>query len=86
MRVHVNNGKVDLTVRHINGDNGIVRFYGFLGDNIVEAGLLLGVVICVLGLWFSVRKKERFITKKRKLKKEIKESLIFILRVLIISR
>jgi hypothetical protein len=57
MRVHVNNGKVDLTVRRINGENAAVRFYGFLGDNIVEVGLLLGVVICVLSLWFSVRRR-----------------------------
>lgn len=57
MRVHVNNGKEDLTVRRINGENAVVRFYGFLGDNIVEVGLLLGVVICVLSLWFSVRRR-----------------------------
>jgi 3',5'-cyclic AMP phosphodiesterase CpdA len=58
MRVHVNNGKVDLTVRRINGEDAVVRFFGFLGDNFVEVGLLLGVVICVLGLWFStIRKK-----------------------------
>jgi hypothetical protein len=57
IKVHVNNGKVDLTVRRINAENIMVRFYDLMEDNAMEIGLLLCAGISLLTLWLSVRKK-----------------------------
>jgi hypothetical protein len=57
MRVHVSNGKVDLTVRRINAENAIVRIYDLMEDNPIEGGLLFCAGICMLTLWLSVPKR-----------------------------
>jgi hypothetical protein len=63
IKVHVNNGNVDLTVRRINAKSIIVRFYDLMEDNVVEVGLLLCAGISVLALWFSGRKRRIFYNK-----------------------
>ncbi len=57
VKVHVNSGKVDLTVRRIDQENGLVRLYDLLEDNAIEAGLALCAGICMLTPWLSVRKR-----------------------------
>ena len=57
VKVHINNKKVDLTVRRINGENIMVRFYDLMEDHAIEGGLLLCAGICMLTSWFSMRRK-----------------------------
>lgn len=57
MKVHVSNGRVDLTVKHINVENTILRLYSLTRYYPVEAGLLLCFLVSMGALWFSVRKK-----------------------------
>lgn len=66
MKVHVNNGKVELTIRRINEENAVVRFYDLMKKNAIEGGLLLCAGISVLTLWFSVRKGRIFNNKNGK--------------------
>ncbi len=56
IKVHVSNGKIDLTVRRINAANVVARFYYLLKYYPVEGGLLLCFVISALTLWL---KRER---------------------------
>jgi serine/threonine-protein phosphatase CPPED1 len=57
MKVHVSNGRVDLTVKRINAENAILRLYSLTKYYPFEGGLLLCFVITVLALWFSVRRR-----------------------------
>ena len=60
VKIHVNNGKVELTVRRINKENAMVLFYDLMKNNAIERGLLLCAGISVLTLWLSVRKGRIF--------------------------
>jgi hypothetical protein len=57
VKVRVNNGKVDLTIRRITAENVMVSFYDLFEDHVIEGGLLLCAGICMLTSWLSVRRK-----------------------------
>ena len=55
MKVHVNNGKVDMVVRRIDAENLILRLFDQMRDDVVGWGLLLGAGILLLMLGLSMR-------------------------------
>ena len=57
VRVHVNNGKVDLTVRRINAGNAMVRLYSLIKYYPVEGGVFFCFVMSVLTLWYSIKRR-----------------------------
>lgn len=57
VKVRVNNGKVDLTIRRITAENVMVSFYDLFEDHVIEGGLLLCAGTCMLTSWLSVRRK-----------------------------
>lgn len=56
IKVHVSDGKGNLTVRRINAESAIVRIYDLMEDNPIEGGLLFCAAICLLTTWLSVRR------------------------------
>jgi hypothetical protein len=57
VKMHVRDGRVDLTVRRINAESAMMRIYGLMGDHVVKGGLLLCAGICMFTLWLSVRRR-----------------------------
>jgi serine/threonine-protein phosphatase CPPED1 len=57
VKAHVNNGKVELTVRQIHKGNGMLLFFGLIEDHMLEWGLLLGAGISLLMLGLSMKSK-----------------------------
>ena len=58
-KVRVNNGKVEVVVRHIHAQSIMASLYDLVEDHLVEGGLLLCAGICMVTPWFSVKKKVR---------------------------
>jgi 3',5'-cyclic AMP phosphodiesterase CpdA len=65
VKVHVNNGSVDVTVKRINAEDLMARLYSLTKKYPVEAGLLLCFVILGVTLWLSVRKRPEGAEKKK---------------------
>jgi 3',5'-cyclic AMP phosphodiesterase CpdA len=63
VKVHVNNGKVETTVRRINAENALAHFYYLIKYHPAEVGLLLIAVLCMLALWFPVRRTAASVSK-----------------------
>jgi serine/threonine-protein phosphatase CPPED1 len=59
IKVHVNDGKVDTTIRLIDAENIVVRLYDSMENHAFDAGLLLCAGACLLTAWLSMRKRRR---------------------------
>ncbi len=59
VKVHVNDGNVDTTVRRINEVNISVRLYDMLEDHPIEGGLLLCAGTCFFATWLPLKRKTR---------------------------
>jgi len=57
VKVRVDNGKVEVTVKRIGAENAIGLLYSLTKYHLLEAGLILGFGISVITLWPSVRRK-----------------------------
>ncbi len=57
IRVHINNGKVELVIRQIGNWNGVLLFYDLIEDHLFHWGLLLGACISLLMAGLSMRRK-----------------------------
>jgi hypothetical protein len=57
IKVHVNNGKVEATVRRINVENVVNSFLDLLNDSLLEWGLLVAAAISLLMLVLSMKGK-----------------------------
>jgi hypothetical protein len=56
IKVHVNNGKINMMVRRIYAENLILQRFDQMRDDVVGWGLLLGAGILLLMLGLSIRK------------------------------
>jgi hypothetical protein len=59
VKAHVNHGKVELTVRQIQKENGMILFFDMIEDNPLKCGLLLGAAISLLMLGPSIMNRHR---------------------------
>lgn len=57
VKVHVNDGNVDTTVRRINKANILLRLYDMLEDRPIEGGLLLCAGTCFFAAWLPLKRR-----------------------------
>jgi serine/threonine-protein phosphatase CPPED1 len=59
VKVHANDGKVNTTIRRIDAENTMVRFYDLMEYHAFDASLLLCAGVCLLTAWLPMRKGRR---------------------------